>query len=188
MSAIYESHWDSLFIDKTNMSFRNKVKLKFSPQVSRPQASIKGKETAKPTFVSSLSSLIPAKSPKEVNEISKYFKNSFSNITLDTLKIKESFPHLWNEKIDQVQKIINETNDKLKSCLNMTTKGPLQKQVIIPMNNEVAKWYLKNLSMHIININHALKGIKSNIIADFIHVEDKRIVITTNNVASPFNL
>jgi len=73
------------------MSFRNKVKLKFSPQVSRPQASIKGKETAKPTFVSSLSSLIPA---KEVNEISKYFKNSFSNITLDTLKIKESFPHL----------------------------------------------------------------------------------------------
>ena len=56
------------------------------------------------------------------------------------------------------------------------------------MNNNMAKWYLKDSSMYIININHALKGIKSNIIADFIHVEDKRIVIMTNNVASPSDL
>jgi len=34
--AIYESHWNSLVVNETNMSFRNKVKLKFSPQVSRP--------------------------------------------------------------------------------------------------------------------------------------------------------
>ena len=34
--AIYESHWDSLVVNETNMSFRNKVKLKFSPQISRP--------------------------------------------------------------------------------------------------------------------------------------------------------
>jgi len=56
------------------------------------------------------------------------------------------------------------------------------------MNNEVAKRYLKNLSMYIININHALKDIKSNIIADFIHVEDKGIVIMINNMASTSNL
>jgi len=42
--------------------------------------------------------------------------------------------------------------------------------------------------MHIININHALKDIKSNIIADFIYVEDKGIVIMTNNMASTFDL
>jgi len=70
----------------------------------------------------------------------------------------------------------------------MITKGPSQKQVIIPINNKVVKQYLKDLSMHIININHALKSIKSNIIADFIHVEDKGIIIMTNNVASPSNL
>ena len=52
------------------------------------------------------------------------------------------------------------------------------------MNNKVAKKYLKDSSMHIININHALKNIKSNIIADFICIEDKEIIITTNNVAS----
>ena len=30
--AIYKSYWDSLFIDESNMTLRNKVKLKFSPQ------------------------------------------------------------------------------------------------------------------------------------------------------------
>jgi len=30
------------------------------------------------------------------------------------LKIKETFPHLYNKKIDQVQKIISGTNDKPK--------------------------------------------------------------------------
>ena len=56
------------------------------------------------------------------------------------------------------------------------------------MNNKVTKQYLKDSSMYIININCALKGIKSNIIANFICVEDKEIIIMTNNVASPSNL
>jgi len=56
------------------------------------------------------------------------------------------------------------------------------------MNNEVAKRYLKDISIHIININCALKNIKSNVIADFIRVDDKGIIITTNNVASPSDL
>ena len=42
--------------------------------------------------------------------------------------------------------------------------------------------------MHVININCALKGLKSSIIADFICVEDKGIIITTNNIASPSDL
>jgi len=104
---------------------------------------------AKPTFISPLPLPILAKLSKKVNEISKYFKknekqpqkksysqasssskqslqlNSLSKIALDTLKIKELFLYLRNEKIDQVQKIINGTNNKPKPCLNMTTKGPL---------------------------------------------------------------
>ena len=56
------------------------------------------------------------------------------------------------------------------------------------MNNEIAKRYIKDSSMHIININHVLKNIKLNIIVDFIHIKDKDIVITTNNVASPSDL
>ena len=56
------------------------------------------------------------------------------------------------------------------------------------MNNDVAKHYLKNSSMHIININHAFKNIKSNIIVDFIYIKDKDIIIMTNNVACPLDL
>ena len=70
----------------------------------------------------------------------------------------------------------------------MTTKGPSHKQVIVPMNSEVAGRFLKDSSMHVININHALKNIKSKIMANFIHVKDKGIVISTNNVALPSNL
>ena len=107
---------------------------------------------------------------------------------MDTLKIKETFWNLSNKKINIVQKVINSDNGKPKPRINMIMKEPLCKQVIIPMNNELAKKFLKNLSMYIININHALKNILSNMIADFICAKDKGIVITTNNISSPSDL
>jgi len=92
----------------------------------------------KPPYISSLLPPIPAKSPKEVNEISKYFKKNplFSqnksyaqalskdnNIARETLKIKEVFPSLQNKKIEQVQKIIS-GEGKPKPQFNMITKRP----------------------------------------------------------------
>ena len=56
------------------MTFRSKVKSKFVFQVKNLQAPNKGKDLAKPTFVSSILLPILAKSSKEVKEISKYFK------------------------------------------------------------------------------------------------------------------
>ena len=70
----------------------------------------------------------------------------------------------------------------------MTTKGPSHKQVIIPINNETIKNYLKDSSIYIISINGAFKSIKSNIIANFIHINNKDIVIFTNNAANPSDL
>ena len=55
------------------MLFRNKVKSKFNPQINKSLVNNKGKNMIKPTYVLSLSLPIPAKLPKEVNEISKYF-------------------------------------------------------------------------------------------------------------------
>jgi len=68
--------------------------------------------------------------PKEVNEISKYFKKNNTlqkklyaqasskpqsfNAMMNTIKIKEMFPNLQNQKIDQVQKIINTGESKPK--------------------------------------------------------------------------
>ena len=70
----------------------------------------------------------------------------------------------------------------------MTTKDPSRKQVIIPINNNIAKEFIKDSSSHIVNINQALKAIKSSTIANFFQVEDKSIVITTNNVSSDSDL
>jgi len=47
ISTIYKLHWDNFFMDNNKLTFRSKVKLKFNPQ-----APSKGKETIKPTFVS----------------------------------------------------------------------------------------------------------------------------------------
>ena len=70
----------------------------------------------------------------------------------------------------------------------MTTKGPSHKQVIISININNTNSFVKDASIHVININRTLKGIKSNIMADFIHVDNKSIIIVTNNIASPSDL
>jgi len=42
---------------------------------------------------------------------------------------------------------------------------------------------MNNLSSYVTNINRALKNIKSDIMADFIHIKNKGVIITTNKVA-----
>jgi len=77
--------------------------------------------------ISLLPSSILAKFSKKINEISKFFKkntdkkdlkkpfaqatslftsSSLANITRNTLKIKEIFPNLQSQKIENIQKII----------------------------------------------------------------------------------
>ena len=152
---------------------------------------------------------IPAKLLKKIKEISKYFKkienptpkksytqvsfnhaskDTTSNVAINTLKIKKTFPDLLNKKINTIQKVINEKNDKLKPRINMTTKGPSHKQVIVLISNKLGKKFTKDSASHIININHVLKNIKSNICADFIISDSKGIIITTNNIASNSDL
>jgi len=62
------------------------------------------------------------------------------------------------------------------------------KQVIIPMGNDIAKEFIKESNSYVTNINYALKAIKSSTIANFICVDDKGIIITTNNVVSGLDL
>ena len=47
---------------------------------------------------------------------------------------------------------------------------------------------MKESSSHVTNINRALKNIKLEVMANFIHMENSRLVITTNKVASALNL
>jgi len=43
LSAVYDSHWDSLYMDNSKILFRNKVKSKFNPQVPKAPVNNKGK-------------------------------------------------------------------------------------------------------------------------------------------------
>jgi len=194
---------------ENNTTFRSKVKAKFNPQTRKSPIPSNDKDTAKLTFVLPIPLSILAKLLKEIKEISKYFKkienlilkkfyshassnltnnNNTSSIAMNTLKIKEAFPKLLNKKIDTIQKVINKNKDKPKLRINMTTKGPLCKQIIILMSNELGKRFTKDSALHIININCILKNIKSNICADYISSDNKGVNIVTNNVASNSDL
>jgi len=68
------------------------------------------------------------------------------------------------------------------------TKGPLRKQIIISMSINSAKRVMTQSNAYIININRLLKGIKSEISADYIHSNNKGIIIMTNKIAIFSNL
>ena len=69
---------------------------------------------------------------------------------LDIIKIKETFPSISVVKIDQINDIVKESS-KPKLHIQMTTKGPSRKQVIIPMSNENNVKFIKNSSIHVTN-------------------------------------
>jgi len=55
LSSIYNSHWDGLYVDNTNTTFRNKISSKFTPRVPKnSNIDNKDKDTVKPTFIFSI--------------------------------------------------------------------------------------------------------------------------------------
>ena len=162
----------------TSCSF-NRVFCKGGPKLCRinPDKNNKKKEiiTNKPTSIERLPPSILAKSQKEVNKISKYFKpNKFTKTipikaksyaqtvknasnTKEVLKIKETFPSLQATNIDSTQKIIKgDNNPKHKPQINITTKGPLHKQVIVPISNNNRKNFMNVSSIHVSNMNSVM--------------------------------
>jgi len=87
--------------------------------------------------------------------------------TSNVLKIKEAFLALNAKKIDQVNNIVK-GNLKLKPRIQMTTKGPSRKQVIIPMSKDNIDAFMKNSSLHVANINRQLHNVKSEVLIDYI--------------------
>jgi len=47
---------------------------------------------------------------------------------------------------------------------------------------------MNNLNSHVTNINRTLKNIKSDIMADFIHIKNRGVIITTNKIARALDL
>jgi len=98
-----------------------------------------------------------------------YTQISLFNIK-EILKIKEKFLGLLSKKIKEVYKTINELR-KNKPKLNIISKEPLRKQVLISISSTNVSKFIILSRKYITNINRALKNIKSNIMADFIKAD-----------------
>ena len=107
--------------------------------------------------------------------------------TNEVIKIKDMFSALNAYKIDQIQKIVNAA-PKPKPRIQMTTKGPSWKQVIIPMSSNNIKKFMENSSLHIANINCSLCNTKSEVLVDFICIDNSYVTVVTNKVAVQSNL
>ena len=93
----------------------------------------KAVETTKPSYAQILS--------KNINNI---------------LKIKKNFLKLLNKKIKELSKLIYNKSDKPKPKINMTTKGPSRKQIIVPMSNNNTNKFMTTLSKYVTNLNWTL--------------------------------
>ena len=105
----------------------------------------------------------------------------------DVLKIKEAFPALNAKKINQVNNIIK-GNSKLKPKIQMTTKGPSRKQVIISISKNNIDAFMKNSSLHTANINRQLCNAKSEVLTDYIQADPLGITIITSKVCQQSDL
>ena len=126
--------------------------------------------------------LIENKKKEGSNPTKSYAQASKLPTTMfDTLKIKEAFLTLNTKKIDQVNNIIK-GNPKLKPKIQMTTKGPLRKQVIISMSKDNIDAFMKNSYLHVASINRQLRNAKSKVLIDYIWADPLGITIITSKV------
>lgn len=70
----------------------------------------------------------------------------------------------------------------------MTTKGPSRKQIIVPMGSDNIKTFMTLSNDHVINVNQALKNVKSDVIIDFIHLDHRGLIFVLNKVAAPSDI
>jgi len=214
VSSVYQSKWDSLIADKNNKSLREKIVDKLTLKIIL-LSNCSNKTMAKPipACIEKMPSLILAKLQKEVNQISKYFRNTKpvnslntvnksyaqaskqsdvqtskqANNTTKVIKIKNTFPALNAQKIDQIYKIIN-SSLKSKLHIQITTKDPSRKQVIIPMSIDNINRFMKSSSLHVANINQSLRNAKSEVLVDFIWSDTSSVIMIMNKVMVQLDL
>ena len=208
ISLVYEAKWDSLFTNNKSTTLRTKISSKFTSRVVS-NTNKNNKEITKPVPISIEKAppppLLLAKSKKEINTISKYFQGSKSMTepkkptksyaqaskqsasTSEVLKIKEYFPALNVNQINQVNNIVK-GNPKPKPHIQMTTKGPSRKQIIISISNNNNHTFMKNSVAHVANINRLLRNTKSEAAVDYIQSDPIGLSIVTNKVVLQLDL
>jgi len=185
--SIYNSGWDKLLVDDKSRTFRQCVASQFNRK-DIPSTKVNNKTNL--ANISRIPPPIPPRPSASVLAKIKHHKNtrSFAQATKgnaeDILKIKEAFSKLSTKKIIEMHNIAHNTNQKSCLKLNMTTKGPSRKQIIIPMSQDNSNIIITCADEYIFNINRLFKSIKSNVTADFLRSDNRGIIVTTNQIAS----
>ena len=102
----------------------------------------------------------------------------------DVLQVKKVFSALSADKVGKMLKVKNSSMGNKKPKINMMTRGPSRREVIIPMTKVNTELIINSAHIHISNINNCLKNSKSDIIVDFIQINVNGIIITTNKPAN----
>lgn len=188
ISSIYKAGWDFLKANNLNGMFRQNVALKFIPKIinKKPDRKVESNIKRKQAEIARVPLPIPPRPTKETLEKSKIFQKKGKNSKNDSndknrhsyaqasapnikkiLKLKKKLPNLSLKKIEDIYKMINNSG-KVKPRINMITKGPSRRQIILSMGTANVSKFMALSGNHIANINEALKNIKSDIFADFV--------------------
>ena len=100
---------------------------------------------------------------------------------MEVLKIKKALLALNVKKINQINNIVK-GNPKPKLQIQMTTKGPSRKQIIVPMSKENNSNFMKNSALHVANINRQLRNAKSKVLVNYIQSDPLGITVITSKV------
>ena len=125
---------------------------------------------------------INKKASKPSNIKKSYVQASKANISPnveDVLQIKEAFSTLSANKVTQMIKTKNNGKRQKKPKINITTKEPSRKQIIISMAKFNAELTINSANQQVTNINKSLKEFKSDIIVDFIYIINDEVIVTT---------
>jgi len=202
VSFVFKGEWDELKTDRDNKMFCELIKDKFTTKM--PILS-KGKKTNKfpPTKSIEFTKLLlpqlslrpskkvlenlkfhrknaPSKERKTIEIVKLSYAQVLSKSVNNILKIKKNFSKLSNKKIEELNKSIFNKFEKLKLKINMTTKGPSCKQVIVPIGSNNTKSFMTALSNHVTNLNCTLKGIKLDLIIDFCQEYSMKCIYSTS--------
>ena len=84
------------------------------------------------------------------------------------MRLKEAFPSLSANEVGKILKIKDSGKGNKKSRINMMTREPSRREVIIPMTKVNTELMINSAHIHISNVNKCLKNSKSDTFADFI--------------------
>lgn len=105
----------------------------------------------------------------------------------DIIHIKNAFLSLLIKKIVEVNNIFNKSKS-VKPWIKMTTKRLLRKQIIVLMDKMNVSIIINNANAFISKIKNHLHNSNLNTSANFIWLENNKVIITTNQITSSQNI